>query len=194
MQRECLRHFVGERRVGWAARALLRANALWPAEGLLPEVQLRDGHARCEEGLALGEPGYVAFQIGTPGPYQKASALYVTAQGEGVALAKTAMSQTADAMVRGEAAWLEALADIDTLTAQVPVLHGEGETEEGRRYLVTSVAPSTRSSARALASVSSYSFAGTESATMPAPACTYARPPTASSVRMAMAVSMAWPP
>lgn len=147
MQRECLRHFVGERRLGWVARVLLKVNALWPAEGLLPEVQLRNGHDRCQEGMALGEPGHVAFQIGTPGPYQKASALYVTAQGEGVALAKTAMTPTADAMVRGEAAWLEVLAGIDTLANQVPLLHGEGQTAEGRQYLVTSVAPSTRSCA-----------------------------------------------
>ena len=51
-----------------------------------------------------------------------------------------------------------------------------------------------RSSARALFSVSSYSSAGRESATTPAPACTYARPPRATTVRMAMAVSIDRPP
>ncbi len=54
--------------------------------------------------------------------------------------------------------------------------------------------PSTRRSARALASVSSYSRSGMLSATMPAPACTKARPPAATRVRMAMAVSMLAPP
>ena len=51
-----------------------------------------------------------------------------------------------------------------------------------------------RSSARALFSVSSYSSAGRESATTPAPACTYARPSRATTVRMAMAVSIDRPP
>lgn len=51
-----------------------------------------------------------------------------------------------------------------------------------------------RSSARALLSVSSYSAGGLESATTPAPACTCAVSPLATTVRMAMAVSMARPP
>ena len=52
----------------------------------------------------------------------------------------------------------------------------------------------TRSSARtnafALFTVSTYSRSGTESATMPAPACTYARFPATTIVRMVMAVSI----
>ena len=51
-----------------------------------------------------------------------------------------------------------------------------------------------RSRARALLSVSSYSAAGTESATTPAPACTWARSPAATTVRMAIARSIACPP
>jgi len=144
IQRECLRHFLGGRRAAWVGRALLKANTLWPGAGLLPEVRLQEGQRSPGTGPALGEPAYVAFQIGTPGPYQKASALYVSEAGEGLALSKTAMAPSADAMVRTEAAWLEVVSRIDTLAAQVPRLLGEGETLEGRRYLVATVAPSTR--------------------------------------------------
>src|SRR5690606_33694446 len=49
--------------------------------------------------------------------------------------------------------------------------------------------PSAASTAPALASVSRSSAAGTESATIPAPACTHARPPRKTAVRIAMAVS-----
>src|SRR6185437_14658742 len=49
---------------------------------------------------------------------------------------------------------------------------------------------SARSTARALASVSRHSAAGSESATMPAPACTQARPARMMQVRIVMAVSM----
>ncbi len=144
IQRECLRHFLGDRRAAWVGRALLKANSLWPGAGLLPEVRLHDGEPRRDRGVTPGKPAYVAFQIGTPGPYQKASALYLSDDGEGLALSKTAMAPSADAMVRTEAGWLEAVAGIEPLAAQVPRLLGEGATAEGRRYLVASVAPSTR--------------------------------------------------
>lgn len=145
IQRACLRYFMGERRAAWLARALLGANHLWPGGGLLPEVELPD--AAAPSGAAAPLPrdaAYVAFQVGTPGPYQKASALFLDAQGEAVALAKTAMAPSGDAMVRSEAHWLAVLADIDALAGQVPRLLGEGETAEGRRYLVASAASSTR--------------------------------------------------
>jgi hypothetical protein len=46
------------------------------------------------------------------------------------------------------------------------------------------------SSARALFSVSAHSLSGTESCTMPAPACTDAIPPATTQVRMVIARSM----
>ncbi len=46
-----------------------------------------------------------------------------------------------------------------------------------------------RKSAAALASASAYSFSATESATMPAPACTRQSPPSTTAVRIAMARS-----
>ncbi|MGE5131175.1 MAG: hypothetical protein ACM3IK_16195 [Sphingomonadaceae bacterium] len=146
MQRACLRHFLGDRRAAWVGSALLKANALWPGAGLLPEVRLHKGRPGIDGALAAREPAYVAFQVGTPGPHQKASALYLTESGEGIALAKTAMASSADATVRREAGWLEMLPSIEPLAGQVPRLLDEGVTPEGRRYLVVSAAPSTGTS------------------------------------------------
>ena len=110
IQHACLRYFIGERRAQWLARALLGANRLWPRAGLLPEVDLADVPARRGAGPPLGDAAYVAFQVGTPGPFQKASALFLGAQGQGVALATPAMAPTGDAMVRSEPHWLATLA------------------------------------------------------------------------------------
>jgi len=143
IQRTCLRYFVGERRAAWLARALLRANDLWPGAGLLPEVELPDAPARADAVPPPGDAAYVAFQVGTPGPYQKVAALFLDAQGEAVALAKTAMAPSGDAMVKSEAHWLATLAGVDALAGQVPRLLGESETAQGRRYLVASAASST---------------------------------------------------
>ena len=60
-------------------------------------------------------------------------------------------------------------------------------------WIQETITPARRS-ARALFSVSSYSRAGSESATIPAPAWTNARPPCTRTVRMAIAVSMDCPP
>jgi hypothetical protein len=144
VQRECLRHFLGNRRAAWAARALLKADSLWPGAGLLPELRLSDRRPPGSCRPALGDPAHVAFRIGTAGPYQKLCALYLSETGEALALSKTAMAPGADAMVRTEARWLRAMTRIEPLAAQVPRLLDESETVEGRRYLVASVAPSTR--------------------------------------------------
>src|SRR4051794_35773871 len=58
--------------------------------------------------------------------------------------------------------------------------------EEKDHYRPASAIASAVSSARALSRVSSYSAAGFESATMPAPACTRARPLRMVMVRIAM--------
>ena len=63
-----------------------------------------------------------AIQIGTPGPYQKASALLITDKGEGLALAKIALVPGADAMVVSEAGWLRLLETEKRLAGEVPQL------------------------------------------------------------------------
>lgn len=144
VQQACLSHFVGTRRATWLASTLLRASALRPLSGLLPQVCLHNGHPRLMPTPAFQGSAHVALQIGTPGPYQKASALYVREDGRPLALVKTAMTPSADLMVDAEAGWLEALAGVRALGGRVPRLLGAGETDEGRRYLSVSVAPSTQ--------------------------------------------------
>jgi hypothetical protein len=144
LQARCLGYFVRGRLKAWYAKALLRANAALPRARLLPEFALpwaRPEALACE--LPIGTPAHTAIQIGIVGPYQKASLLLVSAGGDGLALAKVAMVASADRMVAAEAAWLRALAPVAALAGQVPRLLGDGAAPNGRRYLVTSLAPST---------------------------------------------------
>jgi hypothetical protein len=143
-QKKCLRYFVADRARAVWARALLKANAVLPAAGLLREFRLPQADRsafHCE--LSIRRPSHVAVQIGTTGPYQKASLLLLSERGEGLALAKLALAASADQMVKIEADWLGDLAGIPELAAHVPQLLAEGWTVNGRRYLVTSLAPST---------------------------------------------------
>jgi hypothetical protein len=138
-QRSCLQHFVGKPLHRLAAQALLWLNARAP-RALLPE--LRSAQAPEDLPELLRAPS-AAIQIGTPGPYQKASALLLNQPGRPFALAKIAMGSCADGAVQAEAEWLRAVAGVPEVRAQAPSLLGEGVTDGGRRYLVTSVAPST---------------------------------------------------
>ena len=61
---------------------------------------------------------------------------------------------------------------------------------EGRGYKPLAARATARNRARPLFMVSSHSAAGSESCTMPAPACTCRRPSWITAVRMAMAVSV----
>lgn len=149
LQKQWLPHFTGGRARTLYAMALLRLNALMPALGLLPEFSVKHladaGWRNCPVqagGVAAGPRA--AIQIGTTGPYQKASALLISDDGEGLALAKIALAASADAMVVAEAGWLRALEPLDEIATHVPRLLAEGTVPNGRRYLVTSLAPSTR--------------------------------------------------
>lgn len=145
LQKQWLPYFVGGRLKSLYARALLRLNALAPNIGLLPEFPLPFATGAGLYGVPLASPA--AIQIGTTGPYQKASALLTSESGEGIALAKIALVPSADVMVTTEAGWLRQLEGVPELAGQIPRLIAEGETPEGRRYLVTSLAPSTRATA-----------------------------------------------
>jgi hypothetical protein len=141
-QKQCLDYFVRNRLKALYARALLRANALLPAAGLLREFELpRAGHGAPPGEIAIHEPSLAAIQIGSSGPYQKASVLLMSERGDGLALAKIALAASADHMVAVEANWLKELEDVQELTGQVPKLLAEGRTLSGRRYLVISLAP-----------------------------------------------------
>jgi hypothetical protein len=145
LQERCLQYFVGGGLKALYARTLLKLNALVPTAGLLPEFRLPPPPGSglpCD--LSLHEPSHAAIQIGTEGPYQKASMLLVSDGGDGLALAKVAMVPTADRMVGVEARWLKNLEQLGTLSGQVPRLLAEGRALNGRRYLVTDLAPSTQ--------------------------------------------------
>jgi hypothetical protein len=147
LQQRCLRYFISNPYKALYARTLLRVNALIPRAGVLPELRLpRAMRSILSFELPVNGPWRAAIQIGTAGPYQKASVLLSTADGEGLAFAKVAMAQSADAKVAAEAGWLGQLAAMRRLAGQVPRLVAEGATRNGRRYLVTTVAPSTRQS------------------------------------------------
>lgn len=140
MQRQWLPVFVGNRLRALYARALLKLHSLVPRVSLLPEFRMPDV---LESELLYRFPtaARAAIQIGTTGPYQKASVLLLAESGENLALAKFALAPGADAQVTAEAGWLRALEAIDELAGQVPRLLAEGETVDGRRYIVTSLAP-----------------------------------------------------
>jgi len=141
-QRRCLQHFIAKPLHRAAAEALLWLNARSPL-AVLPEV--KTARARSNGGSLLQAPS-AAFQIGTPGPFQKASALLMTTPGRPIALAKIAMGYRADSAVIAEAGWLRTLGLVPEVEGQVPRLLEEGTTDGGRRYLVTSVAPTTATS------------------------------------------------
>jgi hypothetical protein len=145
LQKLCLPYFVGNRLKASYAQLLLRLNAFVPTAGLLPELRLPfTARERASWAFLQNAAAHAAIQIGTPGPYQKASALLVSQHGEGLALAKIALVPSADRMVLQEVAWLRELEGMGGVAGDVPELLAEGETADGRRYLVTSLAPSTR--------------------------------------------------
>lgn len=82
-----------------------------------------------------------AVQMGTPGPYQKASVLLLDTDGNALGLAKVAMGERADRMVQREAFWLRWLRDTRVSDSRVPRLLAEGRTGAGRRFLATDLGP-----------------------------------------------------
>lgn len=144
LQKRCLKYFVDGGLNSLYAKTLLKVNSIVPGAGLLPELYLPSVERNLlPRHIPFGDAPYSAIQIGTSGPYQKASILFVTERGEVLALAKVAMVPSADRMVATEAHWLKALESFKNLTGQVPGLLAEGTAVSGRRYLVTTVAPST---------------------------------------------------
>ncbi|HSC93939.1 MAG TPA: phosphotransferase [Burkholderiales bacterium] len=145
MQKQWLPVLVGSRLRALYAQALLWIHSLVPRVNLLPVLQLPQGPApNVPGGVPLASRA--AIQIGTTGPYQKASALLISDSGRSLALAKIALASSADPQVRAEAGWLRTLERCPDLAGQVPRLLAEGDTADGRRYLVTNLAPGTGTS------------------------------------------------
>ena len=91
--------------------------------------------------VALEGISSAAVQVGTPGPYQKASVLLLDNEGQPLGLAKVAMGPRADAMVQREGRWLARLRTFDELASQVPRLLAEGYTGGARRFIATDLGP-----------------------------------------------------
>ena len=70
--------------------------------------------------------------------------MLTSADGDGIAFAKVAMTPAADARVIAEAENLRRIGEVKTLAGRVPQLVSDGRTLGGRRYLLTSIAPTTR--------------------------------------------------
>ncbi|MFZ5512576.1 MAG: aminoglycoside phosphotransferase family protein [Pseudomonadota bacterium] len=123
------------------ARTLLGAHRWLPRSRLLPELTLPpvDGPTLLDQ--LLPPASQIAFQIGTPGPYQKASMLAMAPDGTPLLLAKIALKASADEMVMTEARWLHELARLPRFEGKVPRLLKHGLTPNGRGYLAMSVAP-----------------------------------------------------
>jgi hypothetical protein len=144
VRKRSLRFFVGN---GWKmlyARVALRANAIFPGAGGLPELHSADGALARFFGRLVPGASHAVVQIGTPGPYQKASVLLASGKGEAAALVKVAMVATADNQLSIEAAWLRDLVKAPELDGQLPRLLGEGVAPNGRNYIVTTLAPAAR--------------------------------------------------
>jgi hypothetical protein len=123
----------------------LRLNKIIPRAGVLQEVHLTRALRRVLSfELKIPCPWRAAIRMGSAGPRQKASILLTSAEGDGIAFAKVAMTPAADARVIAEAENLHRLRDVKTLAGRVPNLIAHGRTLGGRRYLLTSIAPSTR--------------------------------------------------
>lgn len=91
--------------------------------------------------LPRQQPLYLAARYGSPGPYQKLSALFVDSAGQGVAFVKVALSPQASDMVLREQAWLDRLAGIPALQGNVPAVRQAGLAGNGQAYLMTTIAP-----------------------------------------------------
>jgi hypothetical protein len=144
LQEKCLSYFVRGRLNTLYAKTLLRANALFPSAGFLPRLKGPEpAGINAVRNHGFPESPYAAIQIGTTGPFQKASMLFMSEQGDGLALAKLAMTDTADPMIECEAGWLRRLATVEELSDYIPVVLDEGIASSGRRYLVMTLAPGT---------------------------------------------------
>jgi Phosphotransferase enzyme family len=133
---------------GWKAlhaQTLLQLNAAFPRAGLLPEFRsMEGGHGFFLSQSSFGCPSQTVIQIGRPGPNQTATLLLVSERGDHIALAKVAMVPSADKRLTAESKWLRELEAAPELDDQLPRLLAEGVAPNGRRYLVTTLAPTAR--------------------------------------------------
>lgn len=139
VQRRCVRAF----RRGLGALAGELALLLGRVTPGLPVPRPFDasGAARASWVSGLDGATAAAVQLGTPGPYQKATVLLLNDQGEAIGFAKVAMGARADRMVSREAGWLRRLGSSRLTAACLPTLLAEGHTDAGRRFLVTDLGP-----------------------------------------------------
>jgi hypothetical protein len=119
------------------ARARLHAHDLFGARARLPVLELPA--SALTDHLDITESPQLAFLIGTPGPYQKASILVMSLQGDPLAMVKIAMGSDANAMINAEAYWLRTLHAHAELQACVPELLQEGRTRNGCRFFAQSI-------------------------------------------------------
>lgn len=146
-QRSGLKFFVGDIWNLLYAHTMLKAHYWLPRRELLPTLSLplMSGPGWLEH-LLLSEAPQLAFLIGTPGPYQKASILIMSPQGKPLLFVKLALTDSADAMIEREAYWLQRLGQCTALQDMMPRLLGSGRVRNGRHYVVTSVAQGSLSS------------------------------------------------
>jgi hypothetical protein len=137
-QRTSLRFFLsGSSKLIYAKTALTAHH--WIRRARLPQVSLPDVPTLIDK-LAVTEEPQAAFLIGTPGPYQKASMLLMSQQGEPQVFVKIAMHASADHLIGHEGKWLRKLSGSPLFADHVPALLRHGVAQSGRHYLVTTVA------------------------------------------------------
>jgi Phosphotransferase enzyme family len=137
IQRESVEFFITHPLRRWWAHTLLGVNRVWPGRRLLPSLTA----PALPRPIALADPSaHTALQIGTPGPYQKASMLITGEDGAPIALSKIALKASADPMLQNEARWLRELNRHPTLSRRVPRLLAHGTARGGRHYLLLSIA------------------------------------------------------
>lgn len=144
----CLRLFVWRRWQRVLGRLPLLFN--WSA-GFAPRLKRGDLESAIphitsvllEMQKLVGASNYeIAFSIGSPGPYQKISALMVSCEGVGTAFYKYAVASSADATIQTEADWLCRLGAITALRGSIPEIKSHGKLSCDRAYLLTDLSPS----------------------------------------------------
>lgn len=133
---------------GWCGVATAAFEALRGGGPLHPSSGLSwlDERDVLQEPMA-GIPGlerYRAVRLRPARAVQNAGILLLSESGEPQAVVKIAMAASGDELVTVEASWLKRLEAVQGLRGQMPRLLSEGTTLGGRRYLMTDVAPRSR--------------------------------------------------
>jgi len=130
------------------ARLRLHAHDLLGRRARLPALTLAPPAALALSEWLKGQLGHrlpaaaesqLAFLIGTPGPYQKASILVMSATGDPQMLVKLALRSGANKMVQAESVWLRVLNACEPMDASVPRLIDDGRASNGNRYVAQSI-------------------------------------------------------